>query len=301
MISKIKTLFLSLLVSGCVARETVVDVALGSPDFTTLVAALTAAELVDVLLGAGPFTVFAPTNAAFAADESLAKYLEPEWKMHLQEILLHHVATVFAPSGALHLNQTIEMVSGEDTVITSLSPPMVDDANIVVADNLAGNGIVHVIDKVLNPLTSITEVAIGLPNTFSTLVDLVVLAGLDGVLAGGGPYTVFAPTNEAFAALDNATVQLLLSDTAALTDVLLYHVFPGIAFSSDVEDGAVITMANNLTTTISVTSSAGIMPDSTAVGRAEAQMDIFVNSAKVVLADILASNGVIHVIDAVLT
>jgi uncharacterized surface protein with fasciclin (FAS1) repeats len=191
MISKIKTLFFSLLVRGRMARETVVDVAVGSPDHTTLVAALTAAGLVDVLLGEGPFTVFAPTNAAFAADTSLAKYHEPEWIQHLQDILTYHVALGMVPSGSLQLNQTIEMVNEGITTITSLSPPMVNGANIVAADLMGGNGIVHVIDKVLNPLQTITDLAVSLPDTFSTLVDLVVLAGRDEVLQGEGPFTLF--------------------------------------------------------------------------------------------------------------
>jgi uncharacterized surface protein with fasciclin (FAS1) repeats len=303
MSSKIITLFSSLL-CGCMAgtlRETVVDVAVASPDHTTLVGALTAAGLVDVLLGEGPFTVFAPTNAAFDADPSLAKYLEPEWLHHLQDILTYHVASGMVPSGALQLNQTIQMVNEGFTTITSLHPPMVNDANIVTADLMGGNGIVHVIDKVLNPLQTITDLALSLPDTFSTLVDLVVLAGLDGALAGEGPFTLFAPTNEAFAALDNATVAFLLNDTAALTDVLLYHVFPGLGFSADLENGAVITMLNNETTTIGVTSST-LGGDEGAVNAVEkAELNYFVNDAMVVAADILASNGVIHVIDKVLT
>jgi transforming growth factor-beta-induced protein len=158
------------------------------------------------------------------------------------------------PSGSLQLNQTIEMVNEGITTITSLSPPMVNDANVVATDLMSGNGIFHVIDKVLNPLQTITDLAVSLPDTFSTLVDLVVLAGRDEVLQGEGPFTLFAPTNEAFAALDDATVQFLLNDTAALTDVLLYDVFPGIGLSGDLENGAVITMANNETTTIGATS-----------------------------------------------
>jgi transforming growth factor-beta-induced protein len=310
MISKIKTLFFSLLVSGCMAGEsatcnTVVDVAIKSPVHTTLVAAVTGAGLVDTLKGAGPFTVFAPTDEAFAADESLAKYLEPEWVNHLTEILVHHVASGKVTSDMLELNQNIEMVSGLNTTITSLDPPMINDAGITAADLPAKNGVVHVIDKVLNPLSSIVEIAVGLPDSFSTLVDLVVLAGLDEALQGDGPFTLFAPTNEAFAALDNATVQALLDDIPALTNVLLYHVLPGIAFENDVADGAIITMANNVTATLTVSSFLnGTETVGSAVARAEApesKMPIFINNAMIVVTDILASNGVIHVIDSVLT
>ena len=294
-----------------VHRDTVVDIAVGSPAHTTLVAAVQAAGLVDALLSAGPFTVFAPTNDAFAAlgDATLAKYLEPQWNSHLQDILLYHVTSGFAPSGSLLLDQRVLMMNEESTNITSLHPAMINDANIVAADLIAGNGIVHVIDKVLLPFSataSVVTAAQAMPDTFSTLVDLVGLAGLVDVLQGPGPFTVFAPTNDAFAVLDEATVGFLINNTDALVDTLLYHVFPGIILQQDIEDGAVLSMANNRTTTatIAATSTLSSMVtygNTTAVNAAEGVLEYFINDAQIVAGDVLVNNGVIHVIDSVLS
>ena len=310
-------LFVSLLVSCCSAQDTVsygtvVDIAVGSPVHTTLVAAVQAAGLVETLSTQGPFTVFAPTNDAFAAlgDATLTKYLEPQWNSHLQDILLYHVTPGSVPSCSLVLNQAVGMANGENATISSLQPPMINDANIVTADLYAGNGIVHVIDKVLLPFSAthnVVTAAVALPDIFSTLVDLVTSAGLVETLQGPGPFTVFAPTNDAFAALDPATVEYLVGNTDALVDILLYHVYPGIVLQQDVQDGTVLDMANNETTTITVTALStldAVMTKSnvTVVDAAvQGELEYFINDAKIVGADVLVNNGVIHIIDSVLS
>jgi uncharacterized surface protein with fasciclin (FAS1) repeats len=127
----------------------------------------------------------------------------------------------------------------------------------------------------------IVDVAVG-AGTFTTLVAAVEAAGLVDTLKGEGPFTVFAPTDEAFAALPEGTVEALLADIPALTAILTYHVVPGKVMSTDLSDGMMAATVNGAEVTI------GTMNGVT------------VNGANVVTADIEASNGVIHVIDAVI-
>ncbi|MDP7152676.1 MAG: fasciclin domain-containing protein [Paracoccaceae bacterium] len=124
-----------------------------------------------------------------------------------------------------------------------------------------------------------TAVAAG---SFSTLVTAVQAAGLVDVLKGDGPFTVFAPTDDAFAALPAGTIEALLADIDALTAILTYHVVPGMVMSGDLSDGMMAETVNGASVTI------GTMNGVT------------VDGANVVSADIKASNGVIHVIDAVI-
>jgi transforming growth factor-beta-induced protein len=178
---------------------------------------------------------------------------------------------------------------------------MVNNAKVLAPDIMAGNGVVHVIDQVLSPLMSILEVAGSMPEAFGTLTELVMEAGLLEALNVEGPLTLFAPTNEAFAALDNETVAYLLNDPAALAEVLLYHVYPGIVLAQDLADGTVLTMANSMTTTIAMspTNANVTYGDSTAALATEA--GYYINDAEIVAADVLATNGVIHIIDSVIT
>ncbi|MEO8590974.1 MAG: fasciclin domain-containing protein [Flavobacteriales bacterium] len=135
------------------SQKNVVGIAVGSADHTTLVAAVKAAELVDVLSNAGPFTVFAPTNAAFDAlpAGTVDGLLKPEKKGDLQDILQYHVFVGVLKAEQLHDGQTINMVNGSNAKITVKDGKvMINDANIV-ASVPASNGIVHVIDKVILP------------------------------------------------------------------------------------------------------------------------------------------------------
>ncbi len=127
----------------------------------------------------------------------------------------------------------------------------------------------------------IVDIAAG-AGTFTTLVAAVQAAGLEDTLRGEGPFTVFAPTDEAFAALPEGTVEALLEDTEALTAILTYHVVPGMVMSTDLTDGMEAETVNGQTVTIGLGD------------------EVTVNDATVVTADIAASNGVIHVIDTVL-
>ena len=268
-----------------VLSQTVVDIAVGSPDHTTLVAAVLAAGLDRALSEPGPFTVFAPTDAAFSNVPDLEMLLEDQWIGHLQGILLYHVLGSTVLSTDLKNGMTASTLEGSDVVVT-LPPVKINTAFVTAADLKATNGVVHVIDEVLIPpfmTTSIVDIAIANP-IFSILVDLIILADLADVLSGPGPFTVFAPTNDAFSILDAETIDSLKdpANKDALVNILTYHVLPGIALSNTLVEGL---MAQTLQgSEVTITSLEPVM----------------VNDARVVLTDVLASNGVIHVIDTVL-
>jgi uncharacterized surface protein with fasciclin (FAS1) repeats len=137
-----------------VALKTVVDVAIGSPDHTTLVAAVTAAGLVETLKGAGPFTVFAPTNAAFAALKAgtVEGLLKPESKDALTKILTYHVVAGAVKAADLKDGQKVKTLQGEElTVSIKDGKVKINGANVTAADLAGSNGVVHVIDAVLMP------------------------------------------------------------------------------------------------------------------------------------------------------
>ena len=264
---------------------TVVDVLVGSPVHTTLVAAVGAANLGGVLSGAGPFTVFAPTDAAFAAlPAGTVESLLADPSGALTQILLYHAVGGKALSSDLSNGQFIKTVNGKSVSVKINSDGVfINNAKVIVADVLADNGVVHVIDAVMLPPTTVVDVLVGSP-VHTTLVAAVGAANLGGVLSGAGPFTVFAPTDAAFAALPAGTVESLLADpSGVLTQILLYHAVGGKTLSSDLSNGQVITMLNGRTVQVKI--------DATGV---------FVNDAKVVFADVLTDNGVVHVIDAVL-
>jgi transforming growth factor-beta-induced protein len=189
-------------------------------------------------------------------------------------------------SSDLSQDQVVGMANGGNATITSLDPPMINDATITLADVGASNGVVHVVDSVLLP-TSVTSNIVDIATSpagaaFSTLVSAVTAAELVETLGGEGPFTVFAPTDDAFAAVDPAVLEYLLTPEGKedLVNVLTYHVFPGVVYQSDVADGS-ITMVNG---------------DSAAVTASP----LTIEGANIVEGKILASNGVIHAIDAVI-
>lgn len=273
------------------ANETPADVtaiAISSPDHTILVEALTVADLVSTLQGDGPFTVFAPTDAAFASalvnlgltkDELFAD------KDLLTKILLHHVVSGNVLSTDL-TNGEVRTLNpdGADVTVDITSGVMIDNANVTAADLIAGNGVVHVIDAVLVPsYDDVTEIAIN-SDDHTILVEALIAADLVGTLQGDGPFTVFAPTNDAFVAalgVLNLTKEELFADKDLLTKILLHHVVSANVLSTDLVNGNVTTLSNQ---SVTVDLSSGVM----------------INSANVTGADLIAGNGVLHVIDAVL-
>jgi len=266
---------------------TVVDVIVNSPDHNTLETAVLAAGLETALSGDGPFTVFAPTDDAFAAlPAELLNALLNDPQGSLTNVLLYHVLAAEVLSTDLMDGMTATTLLGADiTVSINNDGVFINDAQVTVADIQTDNGVVHVIDAVLiPPPPSVVEIIASSP-VHNILETAVLAAGLETALSGEGPFTVFAPTDFAFAALPDGTIDALLADPQGiLTDILLYHVAGANALSTDLSDGQTITTLNGKDVTVTINSNG-----------------VFINDAQVVFADIVASNGVVHVIDAVLT
>jgi uncharacterized surface protein with fasciclin (FAS1) repeats len=269
------------------ASKDIVSTAVGAGSFNTLVAAVKAAGLVETLQGAGPFTVFAPTDEAFAKlpKGTVESLLRPENKAKLQAILTYHVvpgkvmaADVVKITGAVSVQgQQIDVVVEDGKV-------KVDGANVVKADIVCSNGVIHVIDSVILPADmDIVDTAVT-TGSFKTLAAALTAAGLVDTLKGEGPFTVFAPTDEAFAKLPAGTVESLLlpENKGKLIAILTYHVVSGKVLASEVVKLKSAKTVNGKDAVIKV-SDKGVMVD----------------AAKVVAADIEAANGVIHVIDSV--
>merc|ERR1712032_984537 len=218
-------------------------------DLSTLVAAVVAGDLVDTLSSPGPFTVFAPTNDAFGAlpEGTLDSLLQPENKDQLVDILTYHVLPAQVLSTDLKFFQRVATVEGKNVHVIKnthgvfVGPSIHDLKTVVGADNLASNGVAHIIDGVLLPPTglsadapNIVELAQSVDD-LSTLVAAVVAGDLVDTLSSAGPFTAFAPTNDAFVALPEGTLETLLKpeNKDTLVDILTYHVLPSQVVSTD--------------------------------------------------------------------
>ncbi|MDN5212248.1 fasciclin domain-containing protein [Fulvivirgaceae bacterium BMA12] len=273
---------------------TVVGIAYFNKDFTTLTAALKKAELVSTLLMDGPYTVFAPTNAAFEA--AGITDLDPLSKEALEPILLYHVLGSTVLSTDLSNGAAVPTLNPAEIYISlNDNGAFINGATeITTKDLTASNGVVHVIDLTLTPpANDIVQIAIDAG--FSKLAEALTEAGLVATLQGDGPFTVFAPTDAAFDALYST---LGVSgpaeiDDAVLEDVLLYHVLSGRVFSSDLSDGLQATTLSDAEDPSQLTINIG---DNVTI------TDNDDNSADAMVSDtnILGTNGVIHVIDAVI-
>jgi uncharacterized surface protein with fasciclin (FAS1) repeats len=346
------------------AEQDIVDIAVADGRFTTLVTALEAADLVDTLKGEGPFTVFAPTDEAFAAlPEGALDGLLADIPA-LTDVLLYHVVSGEVLAADVVTLSSADTVLGQPVTINVEGDTVrINEAQVVITDIEASNGIIHVIDQVLLPpsddeaamvegaelgcstdyvvqaddwLSKIADKFYGDPlayptifdatnaaasaggayqeiadpniidvgqtlcipegpetqtivdiavadGRFTTLVTALQAADLVDTLNGEGPFTVFAPTDEAFAALPEGALDGLLADIPALTDVLLYHVVSGEVLAADVVN---LSSADTvLGQPVSITVDSG---------------NVMIDDAQVIITDIQASNGVIHVIDAVL-
>jgi uncharacterized surface protein with fasciclin (FAS1) repeats len=268
------------------SSKDIVATAASAGSFKTLLAAAQAAGLAETLQGPGPFTVFAPSDEAFAKlPEGTVESLLQN-KPELARILKYHVVSgkVLA-SQAMNLDWA-ETVEGQSLRLTRRDGSLyIDDARVVATDVLASNGVIHVIDRVVLPRKDIVDTAIG-AGSFKTLVTAVKAAGLVETLKGKGPFTVFAPTDAAFGALPEGTVDGLLVNKDALAGILTYHVIRGRVLSKDLKVGR-----------IEVSSVEGRK----LVIEKKRDGSVTVNGANVASADVLAGNGVIHVIDRVIT
>jgi len=231
--------------SSAKAQTTVVDIIVNSPDHNILEIAVLAAELNDDLSGAGPFTVFAPTDAAFnalPAGTLDALLLDPTGT--LAQILLYHVASGKVMSTDLSDEQIITTLQGKTVKVDIIAGEVfINNAKVTVADLVADNGVVHVINAVLLPPAPTTVVGIIVNSPDHTILETAVIAAeLDDDLSGTGPFTVFAPTDAAFNALPAGILdELLLNPTGDLAQILLYHVAEGKVMSTDLSDEQMIT------------------------------------------------------------
>ncbi|SFR52030.1 Uncaracterized surface protein containing fasciclin (FAS1) repeats [Robiginitalea myxolifaciens] len=311
--------------------DNIVVTAQNTEALSNLVAALSTADenedsdLIATLSGDGPFTVFAPTNEAFTAllnsldgFDTLEDFDTPEERAILATILQYHViAGAAAASTDLSEGQELTTVQGEILTVSLEGGVFINDATdvdaeVVIPDVTASNGIVHVIDKVLVPQAildalageeddmeedskNLVEIVVE-TEALSVLEAAVIKADLAGTLSGDGPFTVFAPTDDAFLALldilgddynslDDFDTE---AELALLTDILLYHVIPAQVLEADLAEGSVGTALADNSLEIIASGDTFVIGDASDV------------NANITGTDILASNGVAHTIDKVL-
>ena len=269
--------------------QTVMSIIENSPEHNTLESLINSAGLNATLSGAGTFTVFAPTDAAFAAlDPALVNDLTASPSNKLTKALLYHVLGAEVFSSSLFDGQTAtSLLSGQDITVTING--MMDvfinaTAQVTTADLDATNGVVHVLNGViLPPALNVADVVIN-SDVHTTLEGAVISAGLAPTLMADGSFTVFAPTDAAFAALDPAVLTTLTNDpTGKLANALLYHVLGAEVLSSDLTDGQTATTLFGQDIAVSIDANG-----------------VQINGANVTVADVRTLNGVVHVLDAVI-
>lgn len=274
----------------------IVELAKATPNLSILVEAVVAADLAATLSGAGPFTVFAPTNDAFVAllgELGVTKDALLKDKPLLTAVLTYHVlgakvekANVPVGKAITTLQKGVFKVEAPGGVLT-ITDGRNRTSKIIATDVQASNGVVHVIDKVILPANkNIVETAQGAPS-FSLLVEAVIAANLQGTLSGAGPFTVFAPTNDAFAA---ALAELgvskaaLFANVPLLTKILTYHVVGARVLKAEIPAGPIATVQGE-TFTISPTF---VLTDQRA------------RLTNITATDLFTSNGVIHTVNRVI-
>lgn len=300
------TLLLAVAPKAQASEPTIVEIAVADGRFTTLVAAVTAADLAGALSG-GQWTVFAPTDDAFAKLGLNARNIASSFtKAELTDILLYHVipAEIFSDKAKTLLGD-VTMGNGQKAGLKFFMGSLYinDDSKVIIPDINAANGVIHAVDTVIlgpwprtatTPATprpaatsdgsTIVDLAIA-DGRFTTLVAAVVAADLAGALSGG-QWTVFAPTDAAFAKLGLNANNIASSFTKAeLTDILLYHVIPAEIFSDKAK-----TLLGDVT-----------MGNGQKAGLKFFMGSLYINDdSKVIIPDINASNGVIHAVDTVI-
>merc|ERR1712166_1098681 len=283
--------------------KNIVQLAQATPDLSTLVTALVAGGLTGTLSGKGPFTVFAPTNEAFAKIETKALNALLQNKAQLDKVLEYHVLAANLRMRELMSVKTVKTLEGETLDVTDPGGVIkVNNAKVLTADVAASNGFVHIIDSVLMvpsgpplPLKKdIVHVAEGNAD-LSTLVAALTAGKLVATLEGTGPFTVFAPTNEAFAKIPKDTLTALLGNQKLLDQVLEYHVLSGAFSMRDLMAALKIRTKSGLEYHELITT----LEKEEVLVRSMCEA-IMVNNADVVVADVEATNGVVHVVDKVL-
>ncbi len=263
--------------------STVVDVVRNSPNHTILESLLDLSEFSAPLEGYGPFTLFAPTDAAInALSPEIINELAQDNGL-LEEILTYHLVGGLALSSDLSDGQLINTLLEKNIRVTINNEGVfINDAKVIVADIITDNGVVHVIDAVLLPKTTVVDIINNSEDHF-VLSSILSLTGLDNSLNVEGPFTVFAPTDDAFDAIPEDVLEAIVADQSLLTSILTYHAVGAKALSTDLSNGQEITTLNGAKVKITINNDG-----------------VFINNAKVTVADVVADNGVVHVIDAVL-
>jgi transforming growth factor-beta-induced protein len=273
---------------------TLTDIVIDMDDFSTLEAALVKASLASTFAGSDEYTVFAPDNAAFtAAGTAAANLMMDGMESELSAVLQYHVVAGKVMAADLSDGQMIETLNGAELMVEiDNGTVMIDGATVTMADVEASNGVIHRIDAVLMPGTNapdysdqtIAEVVIGMDN-FSTLEAALAAAGLVDTFNGTTKYTVFAPTNMAFADIQDTVDTLLMAGNEAdLASVLTFHVVAGEVMAGDLTDGMMVDTLNGQQLEVNINSMG----------------EVRINGAMITMADVQTSNGVIHVIDNVL-
>ncbi|HET7773777.1 MAG TPA: fasciclin domain-containing protein [Burkholderiaceae bacterium] len=282
----------------------IVQTAANSSDFSTLVAAVQSAGLVNTLSGPGPFTVFAPTNAAFAdllgsLGLTANQLLDPANRPLLTAILTYHVLPGQVLRAQVPAGTPIPTVQGGTFTVAAngnaltITDALGRTANIVATDALATNGVIHTIDRVILPqgVLNIAQTARVIPG-FSTLLAAVGTSSAVGArLTGTAPTTVFAPTDTAFTNLLTSlglTPAQLLASPALVQQILLYHALDGQVLRAQVPTNTAITTLQGGSFTVA------------AAGTGLRITDALTRQINITATDIRASNGVIHVVDTVL-
>ena len=282
-------------------QQNIVELALSNSELSSLVAAVQRAGLVEALSDASAnYTVFAPTNAAFSAFLSANNFnsVDDVPVDVLQQVLLNHVlgtevkaadvSTGYFNTLATYATTT----SNIDMFINTASGVVINGGATVTATDIdASNGVVHLVDAVIG-IPKIPTFAVANPD-FSILVQALTRSDLSTnyatFLEGSGPYTVFAPTNDAFAALlaELSANSLNDIDAATLEAVLTYHVANGNVLAGDLTEGMMVPTAQGGSFTVSLSGGAKITDGA---GR----------ETNIITTDIQASNGVVHAVDRVL-
>ena len=292
---KVKALGVILAVAACTSstalaggEKDIVDTAIEAGSFQTLVTAVRAADLVETLKGDGPFTVFAPTDEAFAKlpKGTLEDLLKPANKQKLAAILTYHVVPGRLPAGKVvksdgattALGQRLQFAVDGDQV-------RVDKAQVLKTDIECSNGVIHVIDAVVLPASDNIVATAKKAQTFKTLLTATGAADLANTLVSDGPFTLFAPTDEAFGKLPAGTLENLLKSESKeeLAKILKAHVVSGRVYAADAaKAGKASTLA------------------AYPLKFGKSDHGLQVNGINIIATDIDASNGVIHVIDRVI-
>ncbi|MDC3029969.1 fasciclin domain-containing protein [Flavobacteriales bacterium] len=271
-----------------VNSTTVVDIIVNSENHGILETAVIQAGLAETLSGDGPFTVFAPSDDAFDGLPAGALDLILANAEQLTDLLLNHVHSGNVFSTDLENGMGIPTLNDTELTVTiDGMSVMIDLASVTQPDLIASNGIVHVIDKVLLPDfgqedTTIYSIIKASP-IHTTLESAIDAAELGETLSGDGPFTVFAPTDDAFDALPAGALDDLLANISLLTEILLHHVHSGNVLSTDLSDGMEVPTMNDDVLVVSIDAGS-----------------VMIDMSTVIQPDIVANNGVVHIIDAVL-